>query len=50
MLPVIESFELLRDIYRVQQRAYQRTIDELIELLNLESLLDVPVRQLSLGL
>jgi ABC-2 type transport system ATP-binding protein len=48
-LPVIESFELLRDIYRVEQRMYQRTIDELIALLRLESLLDVPVRQLSLG-
>src|SRR5262245_48487010 len=48
-LPVIESFELLRDIYRVEPTAYRRTIDELIALLNLEPLLDVPVRQLSLG-
>jgi ABC-2 type transport system ATP-binding protein len=48
-LPVIESFELLRDIYRVEQRAYQCTIDELIFLLRLDALLDVPVRQLSLG-
>ena len=48
-LPVIESFELLRDMYRVDQRSYQRSIDELIALLDLEPLLDVPVRQLSLG-
>jgi ABC-2 type transport system ATP-binding protein len=48
-LPVIESFELLRDIYRVDRSSYQRTIDELIPLLSLEPLLDVPVRQLSLG-
>jgi ABC-2 type transport system ATP-binding protein len=48
-LPVIESFELLRDIYRVPHERYRRTADELIDLLNLESLLDVPVRQLSLG-
>lgn len=48
-LPVIESFELLRDIYRVPQKAYIAARDELIEMLTLESLLDVPVRQLSLG-
>lgn len=48
-LPVIESFELLRDIYRVERTDYRRTRDELIALLSLEPLLDVPVRQLSLG-
>ncbi len=48
-LPVVESFELLRDIYRVEQADYERARDELIELLDLAPLLDVPVRQLSLG-
>ncbi|MEZ5559548.1 MAG: ATP-binding cassette domain-containing protein [Pseudomonadales bacterium] len=48
-LPVVESFELLRDIYRVPAAAYTRTIDELVALLDLASLLDTPVRQLSLG-
>jgi viologen exporter family transport system ATP-binding protein len=48
-LPVIESFELLRDIYRVPAAHYRAAIDELIGLLDLRSLLDVPVRQLSLG-
>ncbi|MCZ6644314.1 MAG: ATP-binding cassette domain-containing protein [Gammaproteobacteria bacterium] len=48
-LPVIESFELLRDIYRVAPVDFTRTSDELIELLELSELLDVPVRQLSLG-
>jgi viologen exporter family transport system ATP-binding protein len=48
-LPVIESFELLRDIYRVPQTDYARARDEMIELLDLAPLLDVPVRQLSLG-
>lgn len=48
-LPVIESFELLRDIYRVPQADYVRARDELVALLSLEPLLDVPVRQLSLG-
>ncbi len=48
-LPVIESFELLRDIYRVPQPDYARARDELVGLLELDGLLDVPVRQLSLG-
>ena len=48
-LPVIESFDLLRDIYRVPHVEYVRTRDELISLMNLEVLLDTPVRQLSLG-
>ena len=48
-LPVIESFDLLRDIYKVEQAPYKETRDELIALLDLDPLLDVPVRQLSLG-
>jgi len=48
-LPVIDGFELLRDIYRVDHAAYQRTRDELVAMLRLERLLDQPVRQLSLG-
>ena len=48
-LPVIESFELLRDIYRVEPAAYRRSRDELVGLLDLSPLLDTPVRQLSLG-
>ena len=48
-LPVIESFELLRDIYRVSPEEYRGTLDELVQVLDLEPLLDVPVRQLSLG-
>jgi len=48
-LPAVESFELLRDIYKVPQADYARRRDELIDLLELAPLLDVPVRQLSLG-
>jgi ABC-2 type transport system ATP-binding protein len=48
-LPVIESFELLREIYRVPPARYAQARDEMIELLDLRALLDVPVRQLSLG-
>jgi ABC-2 type transport system ATP-binding protein len=48
-LPVIESFALLRDIYRVAPERYKKTSDELIARLDLERLLSTPVRQLSLG-
>jgi ABC-2 type transport system ATP-binding protein len=48
-LPVIESFDLLRDIYRVPEEEYGRSRDELVDLLEISCLLDTPVRQLSLG-
>ncbi|MES3027239.1 MAG: ABC transporter ATP-binding protein [Pseudomonadota bacterium] len=48
-LPVIDGFDLLRDIYRVDPVRYARTRDELIAMLRLERILDQPVRQLSLG-
>ena len=48
-LPVVESFDLLRDIYRLSPAGYAATRDELIGLLDLGPFLDVPVRQLSLG-
>ena len=48
-LPVIDSFELLRDIYRVPEASFRPAADALISLLKIEQLLHQPVRQLSLG-
>lgn len=48
-LPVIESFNLLRDIYRVPEARFRKTADQMIGLLGLEPHLHTPVRQLSLG-
>jgi ABC-2 type transport system ATP-binding protein len=48
-VPVIDSFELLRDVYRIPENTYRRMKDELVETLSLQSLLYMPVRQLSLG-
>jgi ABC-2 type transport system ATP-binding protein len=48
-LPARDSFDLLRDIYRVPEANYRRALDELVTTLDLAPLLDVPVRQLSLG-
>lgn len=48
-LPVVESLEMLRHIYKVPREQFVTLRDELIELLDLTALLDTPVRQLSLG-
>jgi ABC-2 type transport system ATP-binding protein len=48
-LPPSETFELNRAIYGIARVDFQRTLDELIGVLQLESLLQKPVRQLSLG-
>lgn len=48
-LPVIESFELLREIYKIPADKYETSLGELSELLDLRPLFDIPVRQLSLG-
>lgn len=48
-VPVIDSFELIRDIYRVDEPAYRASLDELTELLDLAQILRTPTRQLSLG-
>jgi ABC-2 type transport system ATP-binding protein len=48
-LPVIDSFALLRDIYRVPEARFRATAETLISLLKIERLLKQPVRQLSLG-
>jgi len=48
-LPVIESFDLLSDMYRLRSDRYRAVLSEMTALMNLEPLMDVPVRQLSLG-
>jgi ABC-2 type transport system ATP-binding protein len=48
-LPLIESLDLLRYIYRVPAERYRRNLDTFRELLALDPFLSTPVRQLSLG-
>ncbi len=48
-VPVIDSLELLRDIYRVPEGRYRENLDRLTELLDLADLLRTPARMLSLG-
>lgn len=48
-VPVIDSFELLKDIYKIPEAAYRKNVDQLTQLLDLSQLLRTPTRQLSLG-
>ena len=48
-IPVIDSLERNRAIYGIDAVRYRRTLDELVALLDLGSLLQRPVRNLSLG-
>ena len=48
-LPLRDSFELLRHIYRVPEARHRENLDSFVDLLDLTSFMDTPVRQLSLG-
>ena len=48
-LPVIDSFELLKAIYGVPDAMYRKNIDRFVQMLDMGSFLNQPVRQLSLG-
>ena len=48
-VPVIDSYQLLRDIYRVPEKQYQVRLEELCDALSLGDLLQTPLRLLSLG-
>ncbi|MEO0258490.1 MAG: ATP-binding cassette domain-containing protein [candidate division WOR-3 bacterium] len=48
-LPAMDSFLLLKKIYEIPDREFQREVDELSDLLNVKELLKVPLRKLSLG-
>ena len=48
-IPPLDTFHVLAKIYRIPPSIYQSTIDELVELLEMEDLLNKPVRNFSLG-
>jgi len=48
-IPVADSLERNRAIYRLDRKAFRETVDELVSLLELGELLQKPVRNLSLG-
>ncbi|MEV3860962.1 ATP-binding cassette domain-containing protein [Streptomyces sp. NPDC050095] len=48
-LPLIDSYRLMRRMYRIPDARYAENLARCVELLELDALLEVPVRQLSLG-
>ncbi len=48
-VPVADSFELLKDIYKIDGAVYQKNVADMTELLDLGDILRTPARQLSLG-
>ena len=48
-LPLRDSFELLRHVYRVDATTHATNLSAFIDLLDMGAFLDTPVRQLSLG-
>ena len=48
-LPLIESFELMKFIYKIPQEKYEKNLKLFSELLDMEDFINQPVRQLSLG-
>ncbi|WP_051900351.1 ABC transporter ATP-binding protein [Streptomyces aureus] len=48
-LPLIDSYRLMHRMYRVPDARFRENLDRCVELLELGELLEVPVRQLSLG-
>lgn len=48
-VPIIDSFELLKQIYKIPEEKYRSNLDMLTKKLQIEDLLNTPLRQLSLG-
>ena len=48
-VPVRDSYDLLRDIYRIPSEEFRKRLEELTDALDVGSLLDTPLRMLSLG-
>ncbi len=48
-IPAEDTFDLLRDIYKLDNNKYQKNKEELIKLLDIEEVIKKPVRSLSLG-
>ena len=48
-IPAEDTFDLLKDIYDLSDKEYQKTKTELVNLLNLQEVMKQPVRSLSLG-
>lgn len=48
-LPAIDSFVLNKEIYEIPERAYKNNLAELTDVLDINDIVNIPVRKLSLG-
>ena len=48
-LPVIESFRLIKKMFKIPENEYKKSLKQFIDILELEDLLDKQVKNLSLG-
>ncbi|MFP4346532.1 MAG: ATP-binding cassette domain-containing protein, partial [Anaerolineales bacterium] len=48
-IPPLDTFRVLGEIYRIPPAQFRQTLDELVALLEMEALLNKPVRNFSLG-
>ena len=48
-IPVIESYQAVKTLYRLDEGMFRKNYDRVVELLALQPLLSVPARKLSLG-
>lgn len=48
-LPSIDTLEMLKNIYEINDEEFKKRLEKLMELLNLKDKINVPVRKLSLG-
>ena len=48
-LPPVDTFLLNKEIYEVSDSDYKTTLEEMTRILNIENILETPVRKLSLG-
>ncbi|WP_340022733.1 ATP-binding cassette domain-containing protein [Paenibacillus sp. FSL K6-1096] len=48
-IPALDSFQLIKEIYEISNDNYNRTLQELTELLDVKHIINTPLRNLSLG-
>lgn len=48
-LPAIDSFKMMKEIYDLSQDEFDKQLDLLTKSIGIEKILDLPVRQMSLG-
>ncbi len=48
-VPVADSFELIKEIYKISDAVYKKNLDEMTQLLDIGEIIRTPARQLSLG-